>query len=153
MGAAVAEFGELDLDVGLGAKPLDGEEEAGVGAAHLVQGERDGDRALFVHGEHFVLDFGGDGTVALELAEFVEGAVGAALVLGGDEGEALHEAEGVGVEGVFDPLGLGVDFEEAEALGQEEGPGVALEGFHFDLGAAVSTYKFFAYIRVSTQLP
>jgi hypothetical protein len=30
---------------------------------------------------------------------------------------------------------LGVDFEEAEALGHEEGPGVALEGFNFDVGA------------------
>ena len=39
LGAAVAEFGELELDVGLGAEPLDGEEEAGVGAAHLVEGQ------------------------------------------------------------------------------------------------------------------
>ena len=70
MGAAVAELGEVLLDVGLGAEPLDGEEEAGVGAAHLVERERDGDGALFVHGEHFVLDFGGDGAVALEFAEF-----------------------------------------------------------------------------------
>jgi len=81
------------------------------------------------------LDFGGDGAVALEFAEFVEGAVGAAFVLGGDEREAFHEAEGRGVEGVFGPLGLGIDLEEAEALGHKEGPGVALEGFGFDLGA------------------
>jgi len=55
-------------------------------------------------------------------------------VLGGDEREAFHEAEGRGVEGIFGPLGLGVDFEEAEALGHKESPGVALEGFGFDLG-------------------
>ncbi len=135
LGAAVAEFGELELDVRLGAEPLDGEEEAGVGTAHLVKRERDGDRALFVHGEHFVLDFGGDRAVALEFAEFVEGPVGAAFVLGGDEREAFHEAEGRGVEGIFGPLGLGVDLEEAEALGHKEGPGVALEGFDLDVSA------------------
>ena len=81
------------------------------------------------------MDFGGDGAVALEFAEFVEGAVGAAFVLGGDEREAFHEAEGRGVEGIFGPLGLGVDLEEAEALGHKEGPGVALEGFDLDVGA------------------
>ncbi len=56
-------------------------------------------------------------------------------MLGGDEGEAFHEAEGRGVEGIFGPLRLGVDLEEAEALGHEESPGVALEGFDFDVSA------------------
>ena len=39
LGAAVAELGEFALDVGLGAEPLDGEEEAGVGASHLMEGQ------------------------------------------------------------------------------------------------------------------
>jgi hypothetical protein len=56
-------------------------------------------------------------------------------VLGGQEGEAFHEAEGGGVEGIFGPLRLGVDLEEAEALGHEESPGVALEGFDLDVSA------------------
>jgi hypothetical protein len=33
-----------------------------------------------------------------EFAEFVEGGAGAAFVLGSDEGEAFHEAEGLGEE-------------------------------------------------------
>jgi hypothetical protein len=33
---------------------------------------------------------------------------------------------------------LGIDLEEAEALGHKEGPGVALEGFGFDMGVGAT---------------
>ena len=97
-GLALAEIGEELLDGRVEGEEHGSEADGVVGAAELGEGQGSGDGDLLFEEVHFVLDVGGEAAVGLEFAEFVEGAVGAALELGGNLDDAVEGAEeGLGV--------------------------------------------------------
>ena len=112
--------------------------QAGAGVVEVLRAEI-GDRKyfgkdhFFTVGVDFALYFEGGETIALELAEFVEGSVGAAFLQSSEFDEAFHLREPCWVIGIIDPTVLGLEFEGLGASDLEGREGVAAESFFFEL--------------------